>query len=501
MNLDAVTAELRPRGPWEAADLGVRMARRDAATIYRVWFTLTLPLLAVALLLIAFSPFHDWVSWAYWWLEPAIDAPILYIISRRLFGESTNAREALRAMPSLIARNWIFLLPIYRFHFARSVAMPLTQLEGLSGGRRRERAKVMNLTTLNHGIGVTAAYQHLALSLYLGIIMLAFAFIPEIYQESLGLTWFSDVLTQDDSRAASAWLLLCFYAAQTALQPWFVGAGFGLYINCRTILEAWDIEVGFRRMLQARASRLGAAAVMIVCVSCFVFEPSQAEVKPLESRWDAREVSEAEHRVLDSDALQEWQTVEKWVAINADEAVEEDDAADLSGLTSFFSAVGRFIAFVVEFGLWFLAAALLIAIVITSKRWLPYLQRTPREHKPKSRIVLAGVEVSADTLPEDIPATVLQLWQNGDRRRALSILYRGSVFRAVEKHGVRLPGSATEEACVDAIATQTNAAQADFFRQVVAAWVWCAYGSREPTDATVTTLCGEWALHYGAVKT
>ena len=133
MNLENVTVEMRPRSEWEAADFGVRMIRRDAAAIYRVWFSITLPLLFLALLMIVYSPYPTLAALIYWWFEPVADGPILRIISRRLFGEDADVRAALRSAPELAWRNRIFLITPYRFHFARSIAMPVTQLEGLSG--------------------------------------------------------------------------------------------------------------------------------------------------------------------------------------------------------------------------------------------------------------------------------------------------------------------------------------------------------------------------------
>ena len=99
MNLDKVTVELRPRSEWEAVDLGVRMINRDARAIYRVWFAITLPLLAVACAIVLFSPYPALGSLLYWWLEPVADVPILRIISRRLFGESADVGTALCMTP------------------------------------------------------------------------------------------------------------------------------------------------------------------------------------------------------------------------------------------------------------------------------------------------------------------------------------------------------------------------------------------------------------------
>jgi len=189
MNLEDVTVELRPRSEWEAADLGVRMVRRDAAAIYKVWFALTLIPFLLAIAAIVFTPFDDLAVLLLWWLEPITDGPILHIISRRLFGEKTGARATLRMVPRLTRRNWIFLLSPYRFHFARSVAVPVTQLEGLTGAARRARAKILNQKIMNFGTGVTVAYQHLALALYFGGMLIAVALLPTAYQDTVGASW------------------------------------------------------------------------------------------------------------------------------------------------------------------------------------------------------------------------------------------------------------------------------------------------------------------------
>ena len=42
-------------------------------------------------------------------------------------------------------------------------------------------------------------------------------------------------------------------------EPIYVACGFSLYLNRRTVLEAWDIELVFRRM---RQRLVGASAVL-----------------------------------------------------------------------------------------------------------------------------------------------------------------------------------------------------------------------------------------------
>jgi len=38
----------------------------------------------------------------------------------------------------------------------------------------------------------------------------------------------------------------CYLIAVAILEPFFVGAGFAMYLNRRVELEAWDIEQEFR---------------------------------------------------------------------------------------------------------------------------------------------------------------------------------------------------------------------------------------------------------------
>ena len=499
MNLDNVTVEMRPRSEWEAVDFGARLVRRDAHAIYASWFAVTLPMLALAIAAIWFTPYGSLATILYWWFEPVTDAPILRIISRRLFGEDADVRSALRALPHLLKRNWIFLLPPYRFHLARSIAMPVTQLEGLRGAERRARAKVLGIKISNYGIGVTAAYQHLALALYICVYLLVFALVPTAYQDSVGLDWF-ELSWETESRLSAVVSLLAVYVAQSILHPWFVGAGFGLYINCRTQLEAWDIEVAFRRLVQRRSL----AAVMLCAVLTFSLALAPPQVRADEpvgdpgfaGFWSDEEVDRALHNAMSHDDLQVHKDVERWQKIDSGEE-KISDAEGPEIFDSFFRGFAEVLGFLIEFGLWIIVAGLIILIIAARERWLPYVGWSEREKRPRRRVVLSSGEVTAESMPDDLPAAVRELWQAGKLRDALSLLYRGSLFAAVVEYGVRLPHSATEGLCLTAMREQAASTQAEFFKRIVQAWIVCAYGFREPGDEEISPLLAEWQQHFG----
>ena len=71
---------------------------------------------------------------------------------------------------------------------------------------------------------------------------------------------------------------LAYAAAVLVLEPFYVAAGFGLYLNRRTLLEGWDIEVALRRIAERHA-----AALLLVRLSLAPsvrpFGPVQAQEK------------------------------------------------------------------------------------------------------------------------------------------------------------------------------------------------------------------------------
>jgi hypothetical protein len=61
-------------------------------------------------------------------------------------------------------------------------------------------------------------------------------------------------------------LLGAWWLSVSLVEPIYVAAGFGLYLHRRTQLEAWDVELVFRR-LAARARELAAAAAALLAVA------------------------------------------------------------------------------------------------------------------------------------------------------------------------------------------------------------------------------------------
>jgi hypothetical protein len=112
--------------------------------------------------------------------------------------------------------------------------------------------------------------------------------------------------------------------------------------------------------------------------------------------------------------------------------------------------------------------------------------------------MLFGLDIQPQSLPDDIPAAAWQLWQTGESRAALSLLYRGALAHWVT-HGTARPGSdATEGDCLRLFSASASPAAAAYFSALTQAWQQVAYAGRPPAADSVQRLCENWAAHFGA---
>ena len=127
---------LRPRNAWEALDLGLALARRHWRPIYAAWFAVYLPAVAIAHAIFYETPLWAWV--ALWWLKPLFDRVVLAVLAATMFGEPVAIAKLIRSLPALAWHSGIVgALTWRRFDLARSLHLPVYQLEGLSGKSAR----------------------------------------------------------------------------------------------------------------------------------------------------------------------------------------------------------------------------------------------------------------------------------------------------------------------------------------------------------------------------
>jgi len=238
MKVDAIRLDLRPRGMFEAADLGVRLV---SAHLRSVW-TSCAPVYAFVLLVAAtMLPFGiGWAALAVIWLKPWLDRSILFVLARAVFGEETRFADVWAARRAVAWQGLLGALTTRRLSPWRSYVQPVLQLEGQRGQARRERVARILGPHRGAALAMQSAFATIESALAMGLLALLGWLAPA---DDQGL-WFA-LLFEGGSWVAGAGL--AFYVIAVAIvEPFFVGAGFAMYLNRRVELEAWDIEQEFR---------------------------------------------------------------------------------------------------------------------------------------------------------------------------------------------------------------------------------------------------------------
>lgn len=516
MRLTDASVAIRPRNAWEAMDLGVLLARRHAGLLTASWAAATLPVFALLTLLLWSHP--AWALFCFWLLKPIFDRLPLYILSRALFGDTPRLKEALRALPRLVRPQWLASLTWRRLSLTRSFDLPVMQLEGLAGAERRRRLIVLGFSENRAASLLTLVGVHLEWALWTGLTALLFLLLPQ--QIKVDMDWQKLIdLASDEQR----WLWVehlsnALYALLLIVwEPVYVACGFTLYLNRRTHLEAWDIELVFRRLRQ----RLGGAAYALLLGACLLLaqgpQPAlaadQAASCPLPADALQPERQRLTHQALTSEASRQaidgilaappfrnQETVTRWRLGDekADEAKEDSDTG------GFLDALAKLIQFgehleglavVLKVLLWATFLGLLALLLWRYRDWWfafagrlgrPWPRRTapPPAH-------LFGLEVAPESLPEDVAAEVERLWPT-QPRAALGLLYRALLSRLLHDFQLPLKPSHTEREVL-ALQRERGEAGLDAFATALTHhWQNLAYGHQTPPEDAWAGLCAGW---------
>lgn len=290
MRLSDASVVIRPRTAWEAMDLGVLMAREHRLLLMSSWALVTLPVFAVLTALLWKYP--STAIFLFWWLKPAFDRLPLYILSKALFGETPSIKQAVRQWPRLLKGQLLASLTWRRLSLSRSFVMPVSQLEGLDGPARQKRLGVLQQRNAGAARWLTTIGVHLEIGLWFGCMTLFYLFIPQNLE--LDWDWQRLILATSSEGLWLEHLSNAFYAVILVFwEPIYVACGFSLYLNRRTVLEAWDLELVFRRLRQ-RLSNVVPLLLLMMGLSLLPFSPpAMAESSPSQKPLATQDASQS----------------------------------------------------------------------------------------------------------------------------------------------------------------------------------------------------------------
>ncbi|MES2886530.1 MAG: hypothetical protein V4739_00830 [Pseudomonadota bacterium] len=239
MQVDNLAVELRPRPMAEAADLGVRLVQANAGS---VWRTCAPVFLGVALLCLSTGFIASWLpGLMMFWLKPWMDRSLLFVLSRAVFGQPTRWTDLWQAQRSVWWQGVWRTLLWRRFSPWRAFTLPIEQLEGQRGAARSARRQQLLSGQRGAAGSLQAVFAHLELFFSLSILALVQLFAPEGTGSQVW-NWLTSDAWQVAMVQAGTYMLLV-----ACVEPFYVAAGFAMYLNRRVQLESWDIEQEFRR--------------------------------------------------------------------------------------------------------------------------------------------------------------------------------------------------------------------------------------------------------------
>lgn len=103
------------------------------------------------------------------------------------------------------------------------------------------------------------------------------------------------------------------------------------------------------------------------------------------------------------------------------------------------------------------------------------------------------LDIRPEFLPEDIGGSALGIWERGEHRTALALLYRGALSRLAHVHGVPIRDASTEGDCLTLANAHLLAQPAAYIGRLIRVWQRAVYGDADPSDDDMRALCGSFA--------
>lgn len=534
MRIDRLDVVLRARSGWEAMELGSALSRRHARAVWGSWLLASAPLFVVFNALGWWLDAFGWAWLAMWWCKPLFERAPLYVLSRGIFGEPVGTLAALRAQRRWGNTGFWGYLGWRRFSALRSLCLPVNLLEGNAPAQRGARRRAVAAGAAGAAAVLTVACMAFEAVLVSGAIGAVFMFMPlELMSESWRAAW--DMIGQDTPAWAQLGFNLACWLASVLIGPFYVGAGFGLYLNRRTQMEAWDVEIALRRLrerLLPAASTLALLLCLALPLACApahaqdaqtvaaqpddaeanddsAEEPATAENDPANTPTvifgaapvDTAGFRQAVNRAYEDPLQRPTRQVTRWKPIEQAEDKKKEEKTlqrerSDTGERSNRKAGIAWLARLAEWGLWGLLGVLLLVLLLTARLWLPWLRGSGRRKAEAApQVVEEQVELPV-VLPPDVATQAGLLWDQGRPRQALALLYRASVRTVGERSGIALPPGATEAQCLRASRRMPDATDRDLFARIVRMWQYAAYGGRLPSRADFDALADTLRQQY-----
>lgn len=165
------------------------------------------------------------------------------------------------------------------------------------------------------------------------------------------------------------------------------------------------------------------------------------------------------------------------------------DMGWLSWIAGFFRLITQSSRYLV----WAAAAVLAAWLGVYLTRAFRNRLAAPAEEPFVPPTHVRDLDIRPQSLPANIGRAARGLWDRGDHRAALSLLYRGLLSRLTHVHRVPISDASTEGDCLSLLTGRVPAATGEYSARLVGAWQGFVYGGAATPAGTMHALCDEFA--------
>lgn len=551
MDLTKVSARIRPRLPYEAMDLGFLMVRHWWKELFLIQVLLFGGL--GALFYLASKNFGV-VALLLWWFKPVIETFHLQFFGRALFDEQLHAQHILRHKWSILFHDIFAKLTWRRFNPLRNFVMPVAELEQLSRKPRHQRVRVLSRGNTGPALWMTTLGAMVETIFTLDILLMAYALLPK---EVIDRIDWNQILSDE---ALTTWAALAMILSMFLVMPYYVACGFCFYINRRTWLEGWDIELVFKQLAHRLEKRKIPLRAGMLITGAFLtgamLQPEQAIAGNPEIAINAPEIEASYTQKMTSSGAavaekappnEEINTKTLPTGLPADgklnmniqrapavtpraledsrntvgEILEGQDYHRLERhevlrpinenhkrttphafrvIFKWFARIGEWLAQTTEVLLWASIALLLLVLARLWPRFKAKTRQREQAAETPAYSLIYGPDGKLIALPEKLTEEAQRFWREGNPREALSLLYRGALAHLIERFQLPLGSSYTEIESVELCQERCPPVVGTYFNRLTQAWMRLAYGHREVSTDEFEDLLKDWLFfHANAV--
>ena len=177
---------------------------------------------------------------------------------------------------------------------------------------------------------------------------------------------------------------------------------------------------------------------------------------------------------------------------------KKDENTEPTRLPDWLRGFARWISEAGRVAVWVVAGLAIALFLVGLRHWIR--ARAGSVIGPGAALPshVRDLDIRPESLPEHIGAAAAALWQRGEQRAALSLLYRGALSRLVHQHAVPIRAASTEGECVALAAARLAPERSAFFARLVKAWQLAVYGAHLPDSSSVLALCADFDTQFRA---